>query len=267
MELEAAWGPVRAVLSELSASQIRNIVGAAGVEIHEVIEYMDPRDRRSTFKQPFLQAMDQYMAQLDSRERERVVIGIIEEICRAAPALQERLEQALNRIGWTLLNGRPYPLRLQVAIEFRDLPDAIKENLLRAISRYRDGDTAGAISSICGAVDSLTAAVYADNSHLGNHKNHSYQERVAKAFQAYEPSFRGYLERHGVSQEEAKRIAANLLRSVSTAAYVLAFYRRTYADVHGNIDAPAHIVQAALDCAVFIVRNLIFLMEMREARD
>lgn len=265
MELEAAWGPVRAVLSELSAGQIRKIVGAAGVEIHKITAYMDPRDKRSTFKQPFLQAMDQYMAQLDSSERDRVVIRIIEEICRAAPALQERLEQVLNPIGWTLRDGRPCPLRLRVPI-VRDLPDAIKENLGRAISRYRDGDTAGAISSICGAVDSLTAAIYSDNPYLGNHMDHSYQERVTKSFQAYELLFRDYLKSHGVSQEESNRIANNLRSAVSNAAYVLASYRRTYADVHGNIDAPARMVQAAMDCAGFIVSNLIFLMELREAR-
>lgn len=253
VRLGDCWGSIRSVLHEkFSTAEIRAIVGAAGVPLFKVHSFM--RNPDDTHKEPLLMALDRYMGTLTPEDADRIIVAIIEEMILKKPSVEDRLDQVLNRVGWGVSGGRPYPLDLQITIEVANLPDAIRDNLERAVKRYRDGDAAGAMTAICGAIDSVTAAIYSDNSWLGNHRDANYQERVARSFSLYESTLVNSLVSSGMDRQKANEVWHNLRGAVNHAAYILRVYRSQYADVHGNVAAPPALVQHALDCATFVLR-------------
>ena len=255
--LSQLWGPVRAALSEFSASEIRTLIGASGVAVDNVTSLIPADQRTSSYKQPFLQAADCWMSRQDDERRARIIARCVEEMIRAKPSCQPRLEEVLMPQGWGVTAGHLVALHLQVTVEVADLPEAVRKGLMDAIARYRVGDTDGALTSICGSVDSLTETIYAANPSLGDHQKEKYQERVAKAFADLENGFVAGLVASGCPADEASLIWKNLRGSVNHAAFVLSRFRSRYADVHGTHDSPAVLVQAALDCATYIIRSIV----------
>ena len=145
------------------------------------------------------------------------------------------------RVGWGISGSAPYPLHLQLDLELAALPEAVREGLSRCLQRYRDGDTAGAITAICGIVDSLTEEIYSANK-LGNHRNDSYQQRVNRSFNSLEDNYRQPLSDGGLDRQETNQLWQNHRGAVNHAAYVLGSFRRVFSDAHGAQAAPVVLV-------------------------
>ena len=257
LAMEDMWGPVRALLSEaFSASVIRAIAGSAGMVVDEIVCAMPPQYRSSTYKEPFLQAADIWMGQQQPRRRALVNTRLIEEILQRQPSSASRLEAMVAPQGWGVSGDHLYPVELQSVVEMHQLPTLARDNIGRAIARYRDGDNAGALTSLCGAVDALTAEIYTKDSSLGDHWDDDFQKRVVKAFRGREGELMSAFGADGCPSDEANRWWNNLRGAVNQAAYVMASLRRNFSDAHGNVKAPQILVQAGLDAAVFISRNL-----------
>ena len=256
------WSSIRGLLEGYSTKTIKEILGKAGLPVFKV-EYS------GTHKGPVLDGADLLARNLDADSRDRLVIGCIEEIVSFeqfknnnlsnigqqpdTKTLQE-IEQVLARVGYGISGKDVFPLTLQLDVETASLPADASKAISEALRRYRDGKYAGAITSVCGAVDKITEKLYSEKN-LGDHKEASYQERVSKAFATLETAYCEPLIAKRVVPNEAKLVWENHKKAVSQTAYVLGAFRRLYSDAHGEQDAPAEFVQKSLDCAVFIIRS------------
>ncbi len=259
----STWSSLRGLLQQAYSTQtIKGVLGKAGLPIFK-IQYS------GTHKGPFLDEADALVRALDDDSMDRFVVGCIEEVVtleqgKAAEMSKQglepdmltlgNLEKVLARVGYGLSGRDVFPLSLQLDLEAASLPMEISEAIAEALRRYRDGRFAGAVTSICGAVDKVTERVFSAKA-VGDHKGAAYQERVSKSFAALEAEYCSPLLQSGAPPAEVKLIWENHKKSVGQAAYVLGAFRREYSDAHGQQNAPREFVQKSLDCAVFILRS------------
>jgi hypothetical protein len=259
MRIGNARASIRGTLrNEFSFAKIKDIVGAAGLSVHE-ISYIQQKLRGGASKGQLMDQIDGLAARLGQDDQDRFVIACIEEMTQRNKQTIDALKMVLNRVGWGISDAGVYPFRLQVDIETRDLEDFARDGLAKCIRRCRDGDFDGAITSICGVIDQLTEIIN-DTKSLRDHKGDSYQQRVVRSLSTLETEFRRPLDQTAISPGEISRIWKNHFGVVNQSAYVLGAFRREYADVHGVKYAPPELVQRALDCAVFLVRTFSGLM-------
>lgn len=256
------WNSIRGVLEAYSTKTIKEILGKAGLPVFK-IEYS------GTHKGPVLDGADGSVRMLDDDARDRLVIACVEEIVSIENTKNSNLtkagqppdtktlrdlERTLSRVGFGISGTDVFPLGLQLDLETASLPPEVGEAIAEALRRYRDGKFAGAITSVCGAVDQITEKLFLVKK-LGDSKEASFQERVSKAFATLETAYCEPLKAKGVTANEVKLVWENHKKAVSQAAYVLGAFRREYSDAHGAQNAPAEFVQKSLDCAVFILRS------------
>lgn len=254
MRIGDTWGSIRGIIrDDYTFAQIKDLVGASGLPIH-TLSHLQQRSG-GTSKGQLMDAIDGIVTNLKPDERDRYVSACITEIVRRCSRLVPLLEEVLLRVGWGLSGDQPHPLNLRIDLDTANLSEQIRTSIANCLKRYRDGDTSGAITSICGVIDSLTEEQYSAHS-LGNHRDDSYQERVSKSFTALEPAYRRPLDISSLLPEEKNRLWHNHRQAINQAAYVLASFRREYSDAHGPQHAPPELLQRAIDCAVFIVRNI-----------
>lgn len=259
LELSNTWGTIRGIIrSEFSFANIKDIVGAAGLPIHE-LAHLQQSFHGGTSKGQLMDAIEELFFNLSQTEKNRVVSYCIEEILNRKSSLKEDLEQVLERVGWGISGNEPYPLDLQMDIDTSELPEEMHNEVKKVLKRFRDGDITGAMTSICGAVDSLTEDVY-QTYDLGDHRDASYQERVAKSIDVFEVEYKRTLEETNLSDRQINIFWQNHRGSVNQAGYVLGACRREFSDVHGEQNSSSIFVKRALDCAVFIIRTIISLM-------
>lgn len=249
------WSSIRGTLREcFSFAQIKDVLGACGLPV-ERLAHVQQKFHGGASKGQLMDGADGLVGELDTESRDRFVVACIEEMVARSEVARNELERLLRRVGWGLSGGSAYPLRLQVALEITDVNREPMSGISTALVRYRDGDFDGAITAICGAVDSQTERIYGEKN-LGDHKDAKYQERISRSFQTLEMEFKAALKSPSLSGEEVAQIWHNYHRAINQAAYVLGAFRREYSDVHGAKDPPRQLVQSALDCAVFILRSL-----------
>jgi len=248
-----AWGSIRGIIREnLSFSVIKDLVGESGLPIHK-LSHLQQIPKGGATKGQLMDGVDGLFNELDEDGRDRFVTASVEGLLKKNGSLLEEIGTSLGRVGWGVTTQGVYPLRLQIELETFSLDERLQEGIGKTLRRYRDGDFDGAVTAICGLVDSITAQIYQQKG-LGNHRTASYQERVSKSFKSLEVEFQDPL--HNLSEEERIRIWNNHYGSVNQAAYVLGAFRREFSDVHGVRNAAPQIVQRAIDCAVFIVRTI-----------
>jgi len=254
-----AWGSIRGTLrNEFSFAEIKDIVGACGLPIHQ-LSHVQQKLSGGASKGQLMDQIDGLTSKLDSPARDRLVVACIEEMVARKETLFDSLETVLGRVGWGLSDAGVFPLKLQLDIETRTLGDFAKAGLGKCIRRYRDGDFDGAITAICGVVDKLTEDLYSQHQ-LGDHKKDSYQQRVVKSFGVLESAYRLPMDATKIDLDEKNKIWQNHKGAVNQSGYLLGAFRREYADVHGANNAPPELVQRALDCAVFLVRSITALV-------
>ena len=192
-----AWGSIRAFVGGFSFYDIKDLAGAAGLQVQRLSHLEQRSGGQYASKGQLLDGVEKLLAELQADDRDRVVTHIIKEIVRRRaprsrdvfdsgpepPNIREQLNDVLNRVGWEIdETGEPLPVRLRLNLQSSKLPPTLREGLGRALRRYRDGDVSGSLTSICGMVDTLTANIWTQNA-LGDHTNASYQERVFESLQ------------------------------------------------------------------------------------
>jgi len=234
---------------------IKDLVGGAGLPV-ERLAHLQQRGSGAASKSQLIDSIEILFREVAGDDKDRFVTRCIKAILRQRDAYRPDLEEALQAVGWGLVDDEPQPLFLRLDIDLVALPEAAQEGLRTALRRYRDGDLDGAVTAICGVVDSLTAAAYEKNA-LGNHRDASYQERVVRSFSVKEAAYKAPLAANGVPPDEVDRLWNNQRGAVNQAAYVLGALRRYFSDAHGGQAAPREVVQRALDVGVFLTRSLL----------
>lgn len=255
MRIGNVWGSLRGIIrNNFSFAQIKDLVGAAGLAIHN-LSHLQQKAPNIASKGQLMDAIDGMIIKLSLEDQDRFVVSCIAEILANNSKCREDLELVLSRIGWGIIGSEPYPMQLQIDLETSELDASIREGIANCLRRYRDGDASGSMTSICGIVDSLTGNIYSING-LGDHKKDSYQQRVVKSFSSFELKFKQTLYSSSIPEEEIKILWHNYCGAINHTAYVLSSFRREFSDAHGWQRAPAELIQRSLDCAVFIVRSI-----------
>ena len=261
MQIGHTWGSLRGIIRDVfSFAEIKDVVGAAGLPVH-TLAHLRQKFSGGASKGQLMDAIDALVGQLPSDDQDRFVIACIAETLTRRPASRASLEVVLSRVGWGIIGTEPHPFHLQIDLDTSSLKGPIREGIANCLRRYRDGDTSGAMTSVCGIVDSLTEHIYIQRD-LGNHRDHSYQQRVTKAFSSLQGEFVQPFNRSSTDTNEINRLWDNYRGSINQAAYVLGSFRREFSDSHGVKIAPPppELIQRALDCAIFIIRSFTGLM-------
>ncbi len=251
-----AWGGIRSLVREaFTFAEIKDLVGGSGLPV-ELLADLQQRPTGGASKSQLVDGIEILFRQVSADDKDRFVARCISTLLRKQPEYRQNLEDALQAVGWGLLADEPYPLALRIDIDLVTLPETAQEGLRTALRRYSGNDLDGAITAICGVVDSLTAAAYEQHK-LGDHRGTSYRERITRSFNVKEAAYKAPLAAIGVPQHEVERLWQNQRGAVNQAAYVLAVLRSRFSDAHGRQPAPREVVQRALDVGVFVTRNLL----------
>jgi len=264
MEMHNLYNPIRDILrTEFSFPEIKDIFSSAGLPIYKIGNIQQKYTGGNT-KGQLMDEIDNLYNPLSKIEKEEITKNIIVSICNKKPNLVEKVSEILEKFGWSLtLEHEPFPIQLQINLEFSNLPENIKKGINICMKRYRDGDINGSISVICATIDSLTEKFYIEKN-LGDHKSSSCQERVSKTFNSFEIRYKELLQTNGISDNsEITKIWDNYKKSISNAGYVLGGFRREFSDVHGNFNkVDTILVQNTIDIAVYLIRNVLIMNEL-----
>ena len=245
------WGPVRSVLEDnFSFGNIKTIVASAGLDMARLSE-IHPLDSKGEL----MTAIDQMSGELADDKKSRFVAVVIEELVGRRPEIVDRLDGVLRRVEWSLVDGHPLPIRLLDHRELEELPKESRDDLLKAATRFQDGDLSGAISAACGAVESITGKIYAEKN-LGDPGPAAFQEKVARSLDATEilTKIESDLVQLGWDPEKARQLKQNLKGSLNQGSFVLQTLRSQMGDVHGTKATLKALVFDSLQWSKLIVR-------------
>jgi hypothetical protein len=176
------WSVIRSLLHEnLSFGAIKAVVGLSGIDMTRLahLEQRQPPSR-SASKSQLLSVIDLQIGAMEPLDQDRFIRITTEEILHRRPDLEPSIRNYLERLGWTLYEGRIVQVEVLDVSELPELPLEAHADLLKAATRFRDGDLSGALSAACGAVDTITAKIYAEKL-MGDAGSASFQEKVKKS--------------------------------------------------------------------------------------
>ncbi|MGA4422856.1 hypothetical protein ACI2UY_22625 [Ralstonia nicotianae] len=251
-DARVAWATVRASLETQHFSDIKTIVGLAGLDLVP-LGHLQQKQGGGATKGQLLSAIDTEVGKLDTAALRRFLALVAEELLERRPDFQGQLADRLARHGWALVDRRLIPLELFDPVELAAVPDAPRTDLVKAAQRFRDGDLSGAIGAACGAVDGAVALVYARHQ-LGGPAR-SFQEGCKRALEAVvhlDPP----LNELGWDGEDRKQFIGSFNGALSHGAFVMQMLRTRMGDAHGTKPILKTLVFDALKWAELFVRTL-----------
>ena len=254
-QVNIAWNAVRAVLEKnFSFYTIKEIVGLAGFDVTS-ISHLEQRSGGGASKGQLMTGIDKGLSLLSVDDKKHLLNILIEEIVQRNPALAEELERYLERLGWQIIDGNVIPIEILDKLDLAELPHQAREDLIKATSRFRDGDLSGALSSACAAVDSVTAEIYT-RLNLGDVGQTSFQERckVAIKHTGVFKKIPGELRLLGWGEQHVKTLSSNFEGALNRAANVMQMLRSKMSDVHGTKPVLRPMVFNSIKWAEVLIR-------------
>ncbi|HBN8226394.1 TPA: hypothetical protein L3690_001839 [Pseudomonas aeruginosa] len=254
-----AWGAIRPSLSDESFNDIKTIVGLSGLDVSELSHLVQKSSGMSgsATKGQLMTAIDSAFGEMNDQDRRNFVALVTEELLIRKPGVQEQLGEHLSRHGWGVVDNRLVLLELFDPTDLAQLPEAPRTDLVKAAQRFRDGDLSGAISAACGAVDTVTSAIYSEYS-IGDPTRASFQERCSRSLEARRvlSDIEGQLRELAWDEATLKPFSQNFKGALNQGAYVMQTLRSNMGDVHGTKPILKPLVFDALKWAELFVRTL-----------
>jgi len=245
------WGPIASLLFELDSDDVQHIVGLAGLAPDWTLTGGQTYSHK-TRNRVYREQISKLYSELPDDKRQRFIVNVTKEIIKLNQSYRERLNEALQNIGWLLIEDRLIQIDILNPSDLLNLPKEAHADLSKAAERL-PSDVSGAISAACGAVDSVCAKIYEKYS-LWNIGMASFQEKVNKAFDAVKvmENLEVELFHLGWEEEKAKIFCKNLKGAVSQAAYVMQSLRSNMGDVHGSKPSLAMLAFDSIKWAMII---------------
>ncbi len=257
MDIREIWSAIRGVIRDsFTFNTIKEIAGASGLPVYK-LSHLQQRSlpARSASKSELLDAIDELLN--EQQDPNRAIKFFIQEMLSKHNLIEESINEVIQRFGWQIQDGELCTTDLHLDETTEDYKQGIQDAIGICMQRYRDGDYSGAITSICGAVDSMTEHVY-NIKHIGNVYSNSYQQRVNRTFKSFEQEYKDEFDGiDAIDDDELKRIWNNHRSAINQAAFILGSFRRNISDAHGPNECPRQFVQKALDCGTFILRSIL----------
>ncbi len=160
--------------------EILNAAFAAGFDAPRLTG--NPRVQSST--QDLLLEMDRIFREMAPHAKLPALTILAEKLISKHSDFETSVQNILGKHGYQFEEGAFVPIGILDARERQYLPAVAASNLEKAMERLGSGDYTGAITSACGAVDSILRAIY-QRDHLGG-LSQGYVQKVTKVFFAPE---------------------------------------------------------------------------------
>ncbi len=252
------WGPIRSSLTaNFSFGTIKEIVGYADIDMSQ-LSHLEQKSQGGASKSQLLSAIDAQIGNMDSNRSGVVASIVCEEMLRRDPDLINELERVLSRVGWKFSGTDLLPIEIFDVSELKEIPDKAHEDILKAASRLRDGDLSGSLSASCGALDTVTGAIYQEFS-LGDPNKASFQERIKKSINAIgaKEGLQTELRDIGWDEADVNPLSSNLDGSLNQAAFVMQKLRSNMGDVHGTKPVVSALIYDSIKWSLLLLRILV----------
>lgn len=271
-DINSAWAAVAPILRKFKFYDIKDIVGLAGFDL-EILKGLgfDASDWRNPNTSQLVSEIGGCFLSFADETKLRFLNTVIEEIfsdryrvssygddIEEPEGRKERLQYCLNRLGWQLTDNKILPIEILDSADLEDLDPSAREDLIKAATKFRDGDLSGAISSACGAVDSAIERVYRDKKLGEVDKSQCFQDRCKKALEAtgVYTAIDGQLNDIDWKEGSVKMFESNLKGSLNQAALVMQLLRSRMSDAHGTKPVIKSLVFDSIKWSQIIVRLL-----------
>jgi len=256
-KLNQAWGAIRVTVRNVfSFYEIKEIAGLAGLDVTRLASLVQKAEGGSS-KGELLTALDGEVDKLDDEQKIVFLTYFAERVVSQHPDHADGLSNDLQRLGWQFGSGKLVPIELPDLSELTELPDAVRDDLIKAATRLRDGDLGGALTAACAAVDSAANAVIPEEKR-GHKSKAGFQSRVVMALKEKE-TFNHISEELvslGWEKSEAAKLAQNLRGALNHGAFVMQSLRAKMSDAHGSKRVLGPLVFDSIKWAALIVRML-----------
>lgn len=252
------WGPIRSSLTaNFSFSDIKQIVGYADIDMSQ-LSHLEQKSQGGASKSQLLSAIDMQVGQMDANQTGVVASICCEEMLRRKPDLIDELERVLSRVGWKFSGTNLLPIEVFDISELKEIPEKAHEDIQKAASRLRDGDLSGSLSAACGALDSVTGAIYLEFE-LGDPESASFQERIKKSLNAIgaKENLKNELKDIGWDESDVNPLSNNLEGSLNQAAFVMQKLRSGMGDVHGTKPVISALIYDSIKWSLLMLRILV----------
>ena len=257
MKPNQAWNALRVTLrSNFSFNDIKEIVGLAGFDL-TIIAHLEQKAKGGASLGQLVTGIDKGFKDFDEEEKKHFIAIVAEEMLKRRPDIRESLQENLLRLGWKLSGDAVIPIGIFDVSALEELPSDSRKDLVKAAQRLRDGDLSGAVSAICGAVDTVTAKVYALKG-LGDPATASFQERCKRALavRGVIPKMEQQLRELGWDDKDIVPFRKNFEGALNRGAYIMQTLRSRMGDVHGTKPILRPIVFDCLKWAELILGAL-----------
>jgi hypothetical protein len=254
------WGPVESLLSnhndaDLTASVFAN----AGVVLPRPTG--DAAYSHKTRNRFYLEVAREAYQAMEEVHRRRLLVNVVSHLVAKKPEWADRLNEALRRIGWKLVDHAIIPLELLDPHDLAFVPEPARNDLVKAAERIST-DPDGAVTAACGAIDSVTEDIY-QRYGLGDHRTASFEEKVSKSLDAVGTLARlsGQLQEIGWEPKKADELCERLGKAIAHNAFVMATLRSRMSDAHGgkptlNVLAFNSVKWSTVICSMLTDRTL-----------
>lgn len=159
MEFSQAWNPLRSALeNDFSFNQIKQIVSLAGLDLTG-ISHLEQKAGGGASKGQLITGIDRIIRDVDDERKQKFIEIVAEEVIpKLSTEIREELESHLGKWGLGIAGHAVVPLKIFDPSELAELPLSSRDDMVKAAQRFRDGDSSGAVSAACGAVDAATSA-------------------------------------------------------------------------------------------------------------
>lgn len=245
-DINIVWNAVAPILKKFKFYDIKDIVGLAGFngKVLANFTYQDTWGNEDLNSDKLVSDIGQYFFDFSDEEKRRFLNIVIEEILSFQYdakdiypyLLEERLQEYLNRLGWQPIDKKVLPIEVLDLSDLNELDPTAQEELVKAATKFRDGDLSGAILSSYSAVENVISKIYKENDLGVIDYNKSFQNRCKKAFEAtgVYAAIDSQLDDIDWKKGNIKDFKTNLEGSVNHAAFVLQLLRNNMAGIHGT---------------------------------
>ncbi len=257
LNVNSAWSAVSAVLKNtFSFYDIKEIVGLAGFDSTK-ISHLVQRSGSSVSKGQLITVIEQHLSEFSISDKRHFLNIVVEEMLARNNIIEEQLEKYLSRLGWQVIGSSVIPIEILDRKELEELDESCKQDLIKAAMRFRDGDLSGALSSACGAVDSITNKIY-NEKQLGDAGKASFQERCKVTLNAVGIFKNVENDLKDISWVDSGIVPfnKNFEGALNQAAYVMQSLRANMSDVHGTKPVLKSLVFDSIKWAQIIIRLL-----------
>lgn len=255
--LNIAWNGFRVVLREdFSFNDIKEMVALAGLDITG-LAHLVQRAVGGASKGQLMDALDALLAPLEDEEKGQFLLSVARVMTERRSDVSDHLARYLEPLGWNFEEGRLFPIEVLDVSELVDVAEVARADLIKAASRYRNGDLSGALAAACAAVDSATSAAYSRYD-IGDPTGDGFQARCKRALDAKRTidDLTRELVALGWEAGDADKLGKNMQGSLNQGAFVMQSLRSKMSDVHGTKEVLKTVVFDAIKWASLIVAAL-----------